>query len=497
MPRTSTVTTLETESALFEDNPEAYRPVDEDGEDEGREPEERGSDEESPVAASPSDEVDLVRMYLQHIGKRRLLKKSDEVALGERMEQGQQALLSALLGFPSTADQILTISDKVRRGELPAEALVLLPEGGAATSDAVDAVQRALARAKRRRTRIDALKAEIRTVRGARRLAALREELGREDTRLGHDLDGQPIRPSVLDEVLATTRGLMQQVNGLASLPPAGRSVRGRVVAAGTGLPLAEVRERLAAIDAADQMIRQAKNELMEANLRLVVSIAKRYVNRGLSLLDVVQEGNLGLMKAVDKFQFRRGFKFSTYATWWIRQAITRAIADTGRTIRLPVHVIESINQLEKERKAFRTSVNLEPTAHELAERLHMPVDKVRLLLDAQKTPTSLDVRVGEDDAMELNSLVEDRSLPSPEDALLDSDLSNEVAQAMAPLTDRERHVLSLRFGLGQEREYTLEEIGQQLAVTRERVRQIEVRALEKMRALQVRRRTAPLSLHG
>ena len=497
MPRTSTVTMLETESALIEDHPEAYRQVDEDGEDESREPEEREGEEETPVAASPSDEVDLVRMYLHHIGKRRLLKKSDEVALGERMEQGQQALLSALLRFPSTADQILAISDKVRRRELPAEALVLLPEGGAATSDAVDAVQRALARARRRRARIDALKAEIRTVHGARRLAALRDELAQEDTRLGHDLDGQPIRPSVLDDVLATTRGLTQEVNGLASLPPAERSARGRVVAAGTGLPLADVRERLAAITAADQMIRLAKNELMEANLRLVVSIAKRYVNRGLSLLDVVQEGNLGLMKAVDKFQFRRGFKFSTYATWWIRQAITRAIADTGRTIRLPVHVIESINQLEKERKAFRMHVNLEPTAHELAERLHMPVDKVRLLLDAQKTPTSLDVRVGEDDAMELNALVEDRSLPSPEDALLNSDLSNEVAQAMAPLTDRERHVLSLRFGLGKQREYTLEEIGQQLAVTRERVRQIEVRALEKMRALQVRQRTAPLSLHG
>ena len=490
MPRTSTVTALETESALFEDNPEAYRPVEEDDE-----------EEDTPLPSSPSDEVDLVRMYLHHIGKRRLLKKSDEVALGERMEQGQQALLAALLRFPSTAEQILAIGDKVRRGELPVEALVLLPEGGTASTDAVGAVQRALARAKRRRSRIEALKAEIRaesrTARGARRLAALRDELAQEDTRLGHDLDGQPIRPSVLDDVLATTRALVQDVNGLASLPPAERSVRGRTVAARTGLPLADVRERLAAINAADQMIRQAKNELMEANLRLVVSIAKRYVNRGLSLLDVVQEGNLGLMKAVDKFQFRRGFKFSTYATWWIRQAITRAIADTGRTIRLPVHVIESINQLEKERKAFRTLVNLEPTAHELAERLHMPVDKVRLLLDAQKTPTSLDVRVGEDDAMELNALVEDRSLPSPEDALLDSDLSNEVAQAMAPLTDRERYVLSLRFGLGREREYTLEEIGQRFAVTRERVRQIEARALEKMRALQVRRRTAPLSLHG
>jgi RNA polymerase primary sigma factor len=188
-------------------------------------------------------------------------------------------------------------------------------------------------------------------------------------------------------------------------------------------------------------------------------------------------------MKAVDRFQFRRGFKFSTYATWWIRQAITRAIADNGRTIRLPVHVIESLNRLEKERKALRSEGGRDPSPDDLAERLKMPVAKVRLLLDAQKTPYSLEMKVGEDEGTELGDLLKDTSVRSPEETTLDGDLSNEVTRALAPLSDREREVLRLRYGLGTDREYTLEEIGRRLSVTRERVRQIESRALQKVRA--------------
>jgi RNA polymerase primary sigma factor len=233
--------------------------------------------------------------------------------------------------------------------------------------------------------------------------------------------------------------------------------------------------------------VREEKRILMEANLRLVVSIAKRYMNRGLSFLDLIQEGNLGLMKAVDRFQFRRGFKFSTYATWWIRQAITRAIADHGRTIRLPVHVIESLNRLEKERKALRSERGRDPSPDDLAERLKMPVAKVRLLLDAQKTPYSLEMKIGEDEGTELGDVLRDTTVRSPEDTAIDGDLANEVERALAPLSDREREVLRLRYGLGADREYTLEEIGRRLSVTRERVRQIEGRALQKVRSTRQR----------
>jgi RNA polymerase primary sigma factor len=253
-------------------------------------------------------------------------------------------------------------------------------------------------------------------------------------------------------------------------------------VAAEAGLPVAEFKRVYATVSRGERDMTQAKKEMIEANLRLVISIAKKYTNRGLQFLDLIQEGNIGLMKAVDKFEYRRGYKFSTYATWWIRQAITRSIADQARTIRIPVHMIETINKLVRTSRQMLHEVGREPTPEELAEKLGMPLEKVRKVLKIAKEPISLETPIGDEEDSHLGDFIEDKNAIIPLDAAIQSNLREATTRMLATLTPREERVLRMRFGIGMNTDHTLEEVGQQFNVTRERIRQIEAKALRKLK---------------
>ena len=495
----------------------------------------------TPGALSRTD--DPVRLYLKEMGSVALLSREGEIEIAKRIEEGKKDIASVIYGMPMTIEFVLALRDQLKNAKIDVREIVPIQETEeefeedqppverdyeelrVKTLESLNAVRKvslvlkALAekgkhlgsdpvKQKKFKKQFEAIRQQVvdkiesvnlhgvlkdRMVQRVRDLAvqirvAEREAIScQRRIGVGGEAGAELLRKMCRSrpDFLAVKRKTGVSEEALVEIRKVYQNAKAKIRQLETEealVPAEEIKDAVKHLDIAEERVKRGKAELVEANLRLVVSIAKKYTNRGLQFLDLIQEGNIGLMKAVDKFEYKRGYKFSTYATWWIRQAITRAIADQARTIRIPVHMIETINKLIRTSRHLVQKLGREPLPEEIAERMDLPLDKVRKILKIAREPISLETPIGEEEDSHLGDFIEDKKAVSPLEAAIRYDLQRQINSALETLTPREEKVLRKRFGIGEATDHTLEEVGQDFEVTRERIRQIEAKALRKLR---------------